>query len=195
MRSVKVVWSDKIGKSPAAIDRVSGVLYLHPVYYRRLSPFHQNFVYWHEVGHYTLDTSDEIKADAYAFDVLAGTEFRSLKQSLTALSEVLSPDNPSLLPRYKALVLRALRWDYRHGNDKAGELLRRIERGQLLDRFTLINTENTGDAITKAMQSLTGVLQQTEAERINENAARKSQQNFLVMVVVAFMVYYFVFKD
>ena len=79
-------------------------------------------------------------------------------------------------------------------NEKAGqELSRRLQSD--VSGFSLLNTENTGDAITKAMQSLQMVLQQTEAERINENAARKSQQNLIMLIVVAAAVYWFVFKD
>lgn len=192
---MREVWDSTIGNTPAAVNRLTGVLYLHPVLFRKLSPFHQKFVRLHEEGHYRLNTNSELEADAYAFDRLAGTEFRSLKQCLTAISEVLNPQNPTKRQRYNALLKRALQWDFAHGNKRAGDALRYFDKGGVTDRFTLINTENTGDAITKAMQSLTGVLQQTEAERINENAARKSQQNLLIMAVVAFAVYYFVFKD
>ena len=146
------------------------------------------------MGHYYLNTSSEIEADAYAFDHLAGTEFRSLKQCLRSLSEVLDKNNPTLRPRYEALYRRALKWDAERGNEKAGqELSRRLQSD--ISGFSLLNTENTGDAITKAMQSLQMVLQQTEAERINENAARKSQQNLIMLIVVAAAVYWFVFKD
>lgn len=192
---MREVWDGSIGNTPAAVNRLTGVLYLHPVLFKRLSPFHQKFVKLHEEGHYKLNTGSEFEADAYAFDRLAGTEFRSLKQCLSAISDVLDPSNPAKRPRYNALLKRALQWDFQHGNARAGEALKFFEDDRVTDRFTLINTENTGDAVTKAMQSLIGVLQQTEAERINESASRKSQQNFLVMVAVAFAVYYFVFKD
>lgn len=183
-----------IGSTPAAVNHFYGILYLHPVLFPKLTPFQQKFVYWHELGHYYLNTASEIEADAYAFDHLAGSEFRSLKQCLRSLSEVLDKDNPTLRPRYEALYRRALKWDAERGNEKAGQELSRRLQGDI-SGFSLLNTENTGDAITKAMQSLQMVLQQTEAERINENAARKSQQNLIMLIVVAAAVYWFIFKD
>lgn len=191
---MRVEWK-AIGNSPAAVNTYYSVLYLHPVLFRKLTPFQQKFVYLHEMGHYYLNTDSEIEADAYAFSRLAGTEWRSLRQCLESLSEVLSPDNPTLKPRYEALYRRALRWDFAHGNEAAGKALSELELDTDMNYFTLINTENTGDAITKAMQSLVTVLQQTESERINETASRKSQQNFLVLILVAVGVYWFVFKD
>jgi len=120
---MQVVHTTHIGNSPAAIDRALGILYLNPDILQTLTPFQQKFVYWHEMGHYHLDTPDEIKADAYAFDKLAGTEFRSLKQCLESLEEVLSEDNPTLAPRLKALKIRAFEWDAKRGNKVAQKVL------------------------------------------------------------------------
>ena len=120
---MKVVHTTHIGDSPAAIDRSRGILYLNPDIMRTLTPFQQKFVYWHEMGHYHLDTSDEIQADAYAFDQLAGTEFQSLKQCLKSLREVLSEDNPTLKPRYDALLIRAFEWDAQRGSQTAKKAL------------------------------------------------------------------------
>jgi hypothetical protein len=120
---MKVVFTKEIGNSPAAIDRASGILYINPDVQRKLTPFQQKFVYWHEIGHYYLDTNSEIEADAYAFDRLAGTEFRSLKQCLECLTEILDKNNPTLRPRYDALMRRALQWDAAHGNKKAIRIL------------------------------------------------------------------------
>ena len=120
---MKVVFTTDIGKSPAAIDRTNGILYINPDVQRKLTPFQQKFVYWHEMGHYYLDTNSETEADAYAFDRLAGTEFRSLKQCLECLTEILDKNNPTLRPRYDALMRRALQWDAAHGNKKATKVL------------------------------------------------------------------------
>lgn len=116
---MEVVYTTNIGDCPAAIDRRNGILYINHIKYQELTPFQQKFVYHHEMGHYHLDTDSEIKADAYAFDQLAGTEFRSLKQCLECLTEILDKDNPTLKPRYDALLQRALEWDAANGNEQA----------------------------------------------------------------------------
>jgi len=127
LNQIQTVYSKITGDSPAACDSQSGIIFLHPDYFNALTPFQQKFIYWHEVGHIMLDTRSEIEADAYAFDKLAGTEFRSLKQMLSALKDVLGPRNPTTEPRYKALLIRAFEWDARHGNTKAKEALEKIK--------------------------------------------------------------------
>ena len=92
----------------------------------RLTPFQRRFVILHEEGHYALNTDDEIRADAYAFDRLAGTEARSLRQSVESLEQILDDDNPTLRPRYRALLRRALEWDADHGNPRAAAELGRV---------------------------------------------------------------------
>ena len=117
--------------TPAAVNRDTGIIYINPVLYATLTPFQQKFVLQHELGHYRLQTSSELKADAYAFAQLAGTEFRSLKQSLGCISEILGKDNPTRKRRYKALYKRVLAYDYlRYGNKLAKEEFERLYPGE-----------------------------------------------------------------
>ncbi len=101
--------------TPAAVDRENGILYINPRLYNRLTRFEQRFVRLHEEGHYYLNTSDEFKADAYAFDRLAGTEFKSLKQCVRCLKVILTNEDKEHRARKKALYNRALAWDKDHG--------------------------------------------------------------------------------
>ena len=119
MESLTVVPTGTLGDCPAAVDRSRGILYVNPRVMGRLTPFQRRFVLLHEEGHWRLGTSSEEEADAYAFDRLAGTEHRSLRQSVESLEEILHEDNPTLPGRYEALLRRALEWDAAHGNPRA----------------------------------------------------------------------------
>lgn len=100
--------------TPAAIDRKTRTLYINPKLYFNLTPFQRKFVKLHEYGHLNLDTDIEEKADAYAFDKLAGTEFRSLKQCIGCLETILDPSKPGHKARIDALYERAIQWDKEH---------------------------------------------------------------------------------
>lgn len=116
-RKLKIVFrtDGEMRDTPAAVDRETGVMYINPRLYNRLTPFEQKFVRLHEEGHYKLNTSDEIAADGYAFDRLAGTEFRSLKQCVQCLNTILDDTKAGHRVRKEALYERAIDWDRKHG--------------------------------------------------------------------------------
>jgi len=103
---------------PAGCIIDEAVIVINPNTFYDYTPFQQRFILLHEEGHIVLNTGttvdDEIKADAYAFDRLAGTEFRSLKQCVEFLQALLVPGLPSTDKRINALYNRALDWDNRH---------------------------------------------------------------------------------
>lgn len=184
--------------TPAAVNRDTGIIYINPVLYATLTPFQQKFVLQHELGHYRLQTSSELKADAYAFAQLAGTEFRSLKQSLGCISEILGKDNPTRKRRYKALYKRVLAYDYLHyGNKLAKEEFERLYPGEDIARYgklekfgtnksvQIINA--TGNAITDALDSMT--LFSTTGNKHREVLA-----NTVVMAAVCCVVIYVSYK-
>jgi Zn-dependent peptidase ImmA (M78 family) len=98
---------------PAGTNRHTGLIVINPDLYNQLTAFQQKFTIQHELGHINLQTDDEIEADGYAFDQLAGTEFMSLKQCVEFLEQVLivHPENEK---RIEALYQRALKWDKNH---------------------------------------------------------------------------------
>lgn len=98
---------------PAGVNRYTGLIVINPDLFDQLTPFQQKFTIQHEIGHIQLQTDVEIEADAYAFDQLAGTEFRSLKQCVEFLEALLVP-HPENEKRIEALYQRALDWDKRH---------------------------------------------------------------------------------
>ena len=100
--------------TPAAIDRETGTLFINPRLYFRLTKFQQKFVRLHEKGHYFLNTDIEEEADAYAFDHLVGTEYRSMKQMIETLETILDPNKIGHQARIRALINRAVEWDKAH---------------------------------------------------------------------------------
>ena len=100
--------------TPAAIDRKAGIMYINPKIWFKLTRFQQKFVKLHEIGHYVLNTDIEEEADAYAFDRLAGTQPRSMKQCIETLETILDPTRTGHSLRIKALTKRALAWDKAH---------------------------------------------------------------------------------
>jgi hypothetical protein len=103
---------------PAGCIISKAVIVINPDLFYQYDEFQRKFILLHEEGHIALRTGieveDEISADAYAFDRLAGTEFKSLKQCLNFLKILLVPGIPSTDSRIAALYDRAVQWDARH---------------------------------------------------------------------------------
>lgn len=121
---LRVVYQSEgeMSTTPAAVDRESGILYINPKRWFKLTSFQQKYVKLHEKGHYYLDTEDELKADEYAFNHLAGTEFRSLKQCIECLETLLDSNKIGHKVRIEHMYELARRWDAAHpikttGND------------------------------------------------------------------------------
>lgn len=113
---MKVIYSSQgfMDDTPAAIDRQSGILYINPKRYFQLTPFQRKFVKFHEYGHYNLNTDSELLADEYAFKQLAGTEFRSLKQCIECLEQILDEDKIGHKVRVDQMYRLAQEWDIQH---------------------------------------------------------------------------------
>jgi len=89
----------------------NGLIIINPDLFYAMTDFEQRFWLLHEEGHIFLNTDSEIKADEYAFRLLVGTEFRSLKQMVEALNNLLDSSNPETEVRKNALMKIALDWD------------------------------------------------------------------------------------
>jgi hypothetical protein len=193
---MKIIYTSNIGSSPAAIDRARGILYINADANRKLTSFQQKFVYWHELGHYYLNTDSEIKADAYAFDHLAGTEFRSLKQCLECITEILDKNNPTLKPRYDALLRRAYEWDAAHGNDNAQLELSKAD-GKLSEYTNILwglikvgNSEKEkAEADYTRSQGETLKIQAASAGQALVNSAKSTETQVIVIsLLIAFYI-------
>lgn len=187
MKTIYTTTADFIQDSPAAIDRERGVLYINPKLFNKLTPFQRKFVKHHELGHYKYQTSDELVADAHAFDQLAGTEFRSLKQALGCISEILDNSNPSKQKRYDALYKRALSWDYKqNGNEKAKQELDRLNGN--VDRWVSNAEKNTLAMAEFSKTLLTSVTGMNVAEN---NAGQTKTNSYLIVVIVLGVLFIF----
>ena len=195
MKTIYTTIAPFIQDSPAAIDRTNGILYINPKLFNRLTPFQKKFVKYHEMGHYKFQTSDELVADAYAFYQLAGTEFRSLKQALGCINDVLKNNNPTKQLRYDALYRRVLEWDYKNtGNLLAKQELDFLQSGKV-EKWVSASEKNTlamSEFTKTLLTSLTG-------DKVVDNNASQTKTNTLligaVIMVVLFIFYKTQFSD
>ena len=195
MKTIYTTIAPFIQDSPAAIDRTNGILYINPKLFNRLTPFQKKFVKYHEMGHYKFQTSDELVADAYAFDQLAGTEFRSLKQALGCINDVLKNNNPTKQLRYDALYRRVLEWDFKNtGNLLAKQELDFLQSGKV-EKWVSTSEKNTlamSEFTKTLLTSLTG------DKVVDNNASQTKTNTFLigaVIMVVLFIFYKTQFSD
>ena len=195
MKTIYTTIAPFIQDSPAAIDRTNGILYINPKLFNRLTPFQKKFVKYHEMGHYKFQTSDELVADAYAFDQLAGTEFRSLKQALGCINDVLKNNNPTKQLWYDALYRRVLEWDYKNtGNLLAKQELDFLQSGKV-EKWVSASEKNTlamSEFTKTLLTSLTG------DKVVDNNASQTKTNTYLigaVIMVVLFIFYKTQFSD
>ena len=195
MKTIYTTIAPFIQDSPAAIDRTNGILYINPKLFNRLTPFQKKFVKYHEMGHYKFQTSDELVADAYAFDQLVGIEFRSLKQALGCINDMLKNNNPTKQLRYDALYRRVLEWDYKNtGNLLAKQELDFLQSGKV-EKWVSASEKNTlamSEFTKTLLTSLTG-------DKVVDNNASQTKTNTLliraVIMVVLFIFYKTQFSD
>ena len=189
MKTIYTTIAPFIQDSPAAIDRTNGILYINPKLFNRLTPFQKKFVKYHEMGHYKFQTSDELVADAYAFDQLAGTEFRSLKQALGCINDVLKNNNPTKQLRYDALYRRVLEWDYKNtGNLLAKQELDFLQSGKV-EKWVSASEKNTlamSEFTKTLLTSLTG------DKVVDNNASQTKTNTFLIgaVIMVVLLIFY-----
>ena len=191
MKTIYTTIAPFIQDSPAAIDRTNGILYINPKLFNRLTPFQKKFVKYHEMGHYKFQTSDELVADAYAFDQLAGTEFRSLKQALGCINDVLKNNNPTKQLRYDALYRRVLEWDYKNtGNLLAKQELDFLQSGKV-EKWVSASEKNTlamSEFTKTLLTSLTG-------DKVVDNNSSQTKTNTYLIAIVVMVVLFIFYKS
>lgn len=95
-----------LGATPASINRETGVMYLNPQYKGKLTQDQWYFIILHELGHLRLQTRNEMEADRWAHEQYM-KEGRSLKNSVYALSDLLTFNKPEDMRRVYAQLVRA----------------------------------------------------------------------------------------
>ncbi|MDR1172979.1 MAG: DUF3318 domain-containing protein [Bacteroidales bacterium] len=120
--------------SPARVYRDLGLIEINLSRWLQLPKPYRDYILAHEEGHWALNTTDEMKADEYAFKKLAGKAPYSLRNSILTLYDVLPFTTPEQHRRLEAAELRALKYSARNGNKEAMQLY--VERtGKNPDAF------------------------------------------------------------
>lgn len=147
-----------MGINPARVNLDTGVVEVNAPLFNTFTPLQKNLVLAHEAGHVHYDTvDDEILADRYALELMAGSEPQSLRKSVDALLGVLADER---IPetRKKAVIVSALRIDAeKFGNEHAMHLINELEKERIANSITVAAV--TG--IVMAAIALIGLLQQT----------------------------------
>lgn len=180
--TMRIEHTDNIGfmyGTPAAVEHATGTLYINDPLYNKLTPFQQEFVKQHEIGHYRRQTHDEFIADRYAFNKLAGKYKRSLKQSIGTLETILDGDDVEHKKRIDAMYELALQWDAKHGNIAAAKELERLTKTIDVARFSRADGKNkesvqivdkTGDKMNELVSILyQGQVSQKQVENTGDN--------------------------
>jgi hypothetical protein len=125
---MKIIPIDDLGNTPARINRKTGDIFINKKIWFSIPEKERKFILLHELGHYKLQTKDEIKADDYAFRKFAGTEPYSLKAILHAIADNLDiTHNPEHAYRFEIISKKLLQWDADHGNPKAKKFLEEMK--------------------------------------------------------------------
>lgn len=164
---MKIIYTNNdnylVNGTPAAVTE-DGVILINTDLYFRLTPFQREFVKWHEIGHYRLQTHSEFEADEYAFQKMAGKYYQSLKKMIGTLETVLDEaTDPMVSERIEALYKLCLKYDAERGNRQAAkELERLVNGGGVMRENGEKSTANqvaktTSDGINDAMMAMASV--------------------------------------
>ena len=192
--------------TPAAVSQ-DGTLYINTDLFEQLTPFQQEFIKWHEVGHYRLQTHDEIEADTYAFHKMAGKYHQSLKKMIGTLQMVLDPQtDPNVQQRIESLYRLCLQYDASLGNKAAAEELRKFANAEKAANATkhkitvwrqdgnndraVAATTATGNAMNEQIDKLTTLLISTK--KVDDEA--NTNDKTLTFLMIGFLVV-FLLKD
>lgn len=158
--------------TPCACDREEKIIYINHDLYDNLTLFQKKFWIWHEKGHIILDTPDEIRADNYAFDHLAGTEYRSLKQMIEAAETLLDDGSKYHQERIDNLYRRALEWDAKHPMKK-------------IDKATAKQITALSTGFNNAILSL-GTIMTSQTQTVQSGTqTQQNSSNILVIAAIA----------
>ena len=122
----KLIYDKSITGTPALCYRSTGVVKVNANIWHTIHPDHQYFILCHEAGHIVLNTTNEYEADRYAFEQYVRSG-RSLKQSIYALSKILTFTTLQHHYRLEDQLQRALEYDYIVNNNlKANKQCKKI---------------------------------------------------------------------
>jgi hypothetical protein len=119
-----IIEGKNMGKNPASVNLDTGCIEINAALFKGYSEHTRRVILAHEIGHYVnQDADDELLADSFAIEYLAGKSERSLRKSvsglITALKDCNIPDD-----RKRNIVITALKIDAeKFGNHKSQKIL------------------------------------------------------------------------
>lgn len=127
MQIVEVPFFEE-NNSPAKVYKKQGIIVINKQEFDLLPEFAKKWVIEHEKGHYFLQTDDEILADRYATEQLAGSEPGSLMKLYDALTSI-APQ----VERHAKLAEDILIIAAQKGSEKAKQILLQAGLAEKLD--------------------------------------------------------------
>lgn len=125
---MKVSFSDNIGNTPAIVRRDTGEIFLNRQIWFTLPLAYRRFILMHEAGHYLRQSTNELVADHFAFNQIAGTFPESLKNTVRTLYGVLPFNTETQRLRLENMYRLALTYDqYKKPTAERLAEIRRIE--------------------------------------------------------------------
>lgn len=146
MQIVEVPFFEE-NNSPAKVYKKQGIIIINKQEFDLLPDFAKKWVIEHEKGHYYLQTDDEILADRYATEQLAGSEPGSLMKLYDALTSI-APQ----VERHAKLAEDILIIAAQKGSEKAKQILLQAGLAEKIDKH--IQTSSTTDNSTYSLKEL-----------------------------------------
>ena len=116
MQLSKIVFVDSLGgRTPACINRQTGLMLIDRKWWNNLPTEHRFFILLHEWSHAELNTTNEFKADDLAFKTYVKFGY-SITQAIYALTKVLSYETKEHTERTLQLIETAKKYDKESSN-------------------------------------------------------------------------------
>ena len=112
-------------QNPARTVMSTGVIEINKEAFARLPKFTQQWVIYHEMGHFMLKTFDECKADDYALKRMAFKEKYSLSNHVDSVYMMARDD----VRRKRHALLSVLTLAAANGNEEAMNLIKNYRNG------------------------------------------------------------------
>lgn len=104
--------------TPARVHRPSGTIFINGAVWNNFNDDEKKIIIEHEIGHYQLQTADELEADNYALEKNAGKFDQSLRTSVNLLHRALDLSKEQNQIRFLANAKHAIEIDQKKFGNK-----------------------------------------------------------------------------
>jgi len=176
-----------MGKNPASIDIVTGVITVNRCVWKHLCPVQKRLLILHEKAHFVLQTLDDEKAcDRWALEKFAGSRPNSLRKALDAFERLL--DLPFVCEKRKIhIYFSLLEIDAnRFGNPQARAKLMQWKKGSgMIANSLTVTTIVTVSAALISLGTQTVIGRRNDWSRGNNNSTTAVRDKILKGAVQA----------